>query len=79
MQHGMIWSGLGLMPGNNTSKGSINDLNRMGGFSGALTQSNNDQGAEAIPVSDLKTAEALCARVANLALRMAQAHEGLVA
>lgn len=79
MQHGMIWTGLGLMPGNNTSKGSANDLNRLGGFSGALTQSNNDQGAEAIPTSDLKTAEALGARVAHVALRMAHERETVAA
>lgn len=71
MQHGMIWSGLGLMPGNNTSKGSINDLNRLGGFSGALTQSSNDQGAEAIIDSDLKTAAHLGRRVAQLTLQFA--------
>ena len=71
MQHGMIWTGLGLMPGNNTSKGSINDLNRLGGFGGALTQSNNDQGADAIPASDLNTAEHLGKRVALVALQFA--------
>jgi len=70
MQHGMVWTGLGLMPGNNTSKGSVNDLNRLGGFGGALTQSNNDQGAEAIIDSDLRTAEHLGKRVARLALQL---------
>ncbi len=79
MQQGMVWIGLGLMPGNNTSKGSENDLNRLGGFSGALTQSNNDQGAEAIPASDLNTAEALGARVASIALRMAHEREAVAA
>lgn len=79
MQHGMMWTGLGLMPGNNTSKGSVSDLNRLGGFSGALTQSNNDQGAEAIPASDLKTAEHLGARVAKVALRMATEREFVAA
>lgn len=71
MQHGMVWTGLGLLPGNNTSKGSVNDLNRLGGFGGALTQSNNDQGAEAIIDSDLKTAEHLGRRVALVALQFA--------
>ena len=55
------------------SKGSVDDLNRLGGFSGALTQSNNDQGAEAIPASDLKTAEALGARVAAVVSNKADA------
>lgn len=79
MQHGMIWSGLGLMPGNNTSKGSVNDLNRLGAFSGALTQSSNDQGAEAIIDSDLKTAEHLGRRTALLALQMAGKREAVPA
>ena len=71
MQHGMIWAGLGLMPGNNSSKGSLNDLNRLGSFTGAMTQSNVDQGAEAIPASDLKTAEHLGRRVALVTLQFA--------
>ena len=71
MQHGMIWTGLGLMPGNNSSKGSVNDLNRLGGFGGSITQSNVDQGAEAIPASDLKTAEHLGRRVALVTLQFA--------
>ncbi len=68
MQHSMVWVGLGLMPGNNSSKGSAEDLNRMGSFTGLMTQSNVDQGAEAIPASDLKTAEHLGRRVAQFAL-----------
>ena len=71
MQHGMIWTGLGLPAGNNSSKGSASDLNRLGGFGGALTQSSVDQGAEAIPASDLKTAEHLGRRVALVALQFA--------
>ncbi len=66
-QHGMIWVGLDLLPGNNSSTGSVNDLNRLGGFLGALAQSNADQGPEAGPIaSDLKTAEHLGARVAQI-------------
>jgi NAD(P)H dehydrogenase (quinone) len=68
MQHGMLWVGLGLMPGNNSSKGSNADLNRLGSSTGLLTQSNVDQGAEAIPASDLRTAEHLGRRVAEFAL-----------
>jgi NAD(P)H dehydrogenase (quinone) len=71
MQHGMIWTGLGLLPGNNSSKGSVNDLNRLGSSTGSLTQSNVDQGAEAIPDSDLKTAEHLGRRVALITLQFA--------
>lgn len=57
-QHQMIWVGLGVMPGNNHSKGSVEDLNRLGSFLGAMAQSNADQGPEHGPTkSDLKTAE----------------------
>lgn len=73
MQHGMIWSGLGLLPGNNSSKGSVNDLNRLGSSTGSLTQSNADQGADAIPQSDIKTAEHLGRRVALITLQFAGA------
>ncbi len=71
-QHHMIWVGLGLMPGNNSSKGSVNDLNRLGSSLGAMAQSNSDQGPEHGPIpSDLKTAEHLGERVAKLAKKLA--------
>lgn len=67
-QHGMIWVSLGLMPGNNNSKGSVNDLNRLGSFLGAMAQSNADQGPEHGPIaSDLETAKHLGQRVAETA------------
>jgi NAD(P)H dehydrogenase (quinone) len=69
-QHGMIWVGLDLLPGNNHSKGSVEDLNRLGSFLGAMAQSNADQGPEHGPIaSDLKTAEYLGKRVAESAIR----------
>ena len=66
-QQAMIWVGLDIMPGNNSSKGSVDDLNRLGSSSGAMAQANADQGAEAMLESDLKTAERLGARVAETA------------
>ncbi len=66
-QHGMIWCSLGLLPGNNSSKGSVNDLNRLGCTSGAMAQANADQGNEGMIESDLKTMEHLGRRVAELA------------
>ena len=68
-QQSMIWVSLGLMPGNNSSKGSAADLNRVGSYSGAMAQSNVDQGAEAMSESDLATARALGRRVAEKALQ----------
>ncbi|QID18920.1 flavodoxin family protein [Nitrogeniibacter mangrovi] len=69
-QHGMLWTSLGLMPGNNSSTGSAADLNRIGSYSGAMAQSNADQGAEAMNESDLRTAEHLGRRVAETVLRL---------
>lgn len=70
MQHGMVWVGLGLPPGNHTSEGSSEDLNRLAGFLGAMAQSNADQPADVVPPpADQRTAEHLGARVARTALR----------
>ena len=68
-QHSMIWIGTGLLPGNNSSQGSVNDLNRLGSSSGAMAQSNADQGADAMLASDLETASHLGARVAETTLQ----------
>lgn len=66
-QHGMIWVGMDLLPGNNNSQGSVNDLNRLGSFLGAMAQANADQGADLAPIpSDLLTAEHLGERVARI-------------
>jgi len=72
-QHGMIWVGLDILPGNNNSKGSVEDLNRLGSFLGAMAQSNADQPADVVPPSaDLRTASVLGARVAETAKRFAK-------
>ena len=73
-QHGMIWVGLDLMPGNSDSTGSTDDLNRHGSWLGAMAQSNNDQGADQTPNdSDLRTAAHLGQRVAEVTRRFAAA------
>lgn len=67
-QQSMVWVSLGLMPGNNSSTSSPDDLNRIGSYMGAMAQSNVDQGADATPPqSDRKTAEHLGKRVAAMA------------
>lgn len=72
LQHGMIWVGLDLLPGNNSSKGSVDDLNRLGVAAGAAAQSNVDEGPDKGPsASDLKTAEYLGRRVAETVRRFA--------
>jgi multimeric flavodoxin WrbA len=69
-QHGMIWTSLGLMPGNNSTKGSHEDMNRLGSFLGAMAQSPADAGPDVGPTNaDKKTAEHLGQRVAEAAKR----------
>lgn len=63
-QHGMIWVGLDLFPGR-----SNDDANRVGGWLGAMAQS-NDESPELSPIpSDLKTAAHLGERVADICSR----------
>ncbi len=68
-QHGMVWVGLGLAPGNNHSKGSTDDLNRTGASIGLMAQAHGDQGIEGIGASEFRTAELLGKRVAEAAQR----------
>lgn len=72
-QHQMLWVSLGLMPGNNSSKASVNDLNRLGSFLGAMSQANADQGGEEIIASDRLTAAHLGERVAQITSRWVNA------
>ncbi len=70
MQHSMIWTGLGQMPGNNHSGGSEDDNNRCGASIGCMTQANVDQGGDvAPPTSDRETARLFGIRVAQAAAR----------
>lgn len=69
MQHGMVWVGLGLSDGNNSSEGSHENLNRLGAYAGAMAQSNVDQGLEGMFQSDIETARHLGERVARSAIR----------
>jgi NAD(P)H dehydrogenase (quinone) len=69
MQHHMVWVGTGIAPGNNSSKGSEGDLNRLGASAGLMAQGNSDQGVEGIHESDFRTAEAFGKRIAEAAAR----------
>ncbi len=78
-QHGMHWVNLGLYPGWTTSRGSIEDLNRLGSFLGAMAQSAGDASPDvAPPRSDLLTAEHLGRRVATVTQQWVRGrcHEG---
>lgn len=69
-QHGMVWINLNQLPGNNNSKGSVDDQNRLGASLGAMAQSDIDVGPNVAPTSaDLDTARAFGERVARCALR----------
>jgi len=69
-QHGMHWVNLDLPPANNSTKGSEQDLNRLGFWPGAGAQSNADQGPDvAPPEADLATARHLGQRVARTTLQ----------
>jgi NAD(P)H dehydrogenase (quinone) len=78
-QHGMHWINLGMKGGWDTSKGSAEDLNRLGAWLGAMAQANKDQDAAIVPPpSDLLTAEALGRRVATAARQFAIGRQALV-
>ena len=69
-QHGMVWINLNIMPGNNNSGGSVDDVNRLGASLGAMAQSNVDEGPDKVPTSaDLETAKRLGQRVAECTKR----------
>lgn len=69
MQHGMVWTGLGLPDGHNASDTTDHNLNRLGSYVGAMAQSNVDQGLDGMLESDLLTARYLGTRVATATLR----------
>ena len=72
-QHSMIWISLGLLPANN-SKSQRDDLNRMGSYLGAMSQSDADVDADVAPPSgDLATARHLGRRVAEITARFSAA------
>lgn len=69
-QHGMVWINLNQLPGNNSSQGSADDVNRLGSSLGAMAQSNIDEGPDvAPPEADLQTARLLGERVSRCTLR----------
>lgn len=67
-QHGMTWVNLGLMPGKPHDIHSSTNLNRLGGWLGAMAQSG--EGDPVLCASDAATARHLGSRVATLAKTM---------
>jgi multimeric flavodoxin WrbA len=72
-QHGMLWVSLDLLGGNASRKGSEDNMNRIGGWLGAMAQAKTDSDPDSAPNdSDLRTAHHLGAHVAGLACQFAR-------
>ena len=69
MQMGMIWVGVGDLPGNNWSGGARTDLNRLGTWVGAMGQSHADEHAPS--QGDIDTAVRFGTRIALVCRRLA--------
>lgn len=67
MQHGMVWVGTGVSSGDREHNGQKLRVNRIGSYSGLMTQA--DHQAPAPPADDLATAELFGAHVAQAAVR----------
>lgn len=65
-QHGMVWVNLDLLP----RSGEDGDLNRLGGWLGAMAQSDDASPEKTPPAGDRKTAEHLGRRVAEVAAKL---------
>lgn len=69
MQHGMVWVGLGMMPGH--PAGAPVQLNRLGASIGVAAQAGNVPPELEPPVGDIGTARAYGRRLAGFASRLA--------
>ena len=65
-QHGMLWSGSGMMPAN-TKAATRNDVNHIGSSLGLMTATPSDASADEMVAGDLATARAFGRRVAESA------------
>ena len=68
MQHGGLWISQGAMP-SSSKAAQRNDLNYLGGYSGAIAQSPTDAGANEMLTGDLDTARVFGKRVRDAAAR----------
>jgi NAD(P)H dehydrogenase (quinone) len=67
MQHSMIWVGFDKMPPQpkGTATPSLDDVNRIGSYSGLMTQSNNESPEIVPPKGDIESARLFGQRVAR--------------
>lgn len=68
MQHGGVWVGNGMMPANSKAA-QRNDVNWLGTFSGAVSQSPSDASVQEMLPGDLETGRQFGKRVAEAAAR----------
>lgn len=61
----MIWAGTGMMPAN-TKAAQRNDVNYVGGFSGAMSTSPSDASPDEMHAGDLETARQFGRHVAEV-------------
>ncbi len=71
MQHSMVWVSLGILPGRADASGTVptTALNRVGSYSGLMTQANDDKPEVTPPSGDHETARQFGERVAKMTLR----------
>ncbi|MEL7486348.1 MAG: flavodoxin family protein [Pseudomonadota bacterium] len=70
-QHGMFWVSPGVMPGDPGDADDPDNLNRLGGWVGAMAMCRHESNTTDLTPSDAATAHALGARVAAVALDFA--------
>jgi NAD(P)H dehydrogenase (quinone) len=68
MQHGMIWTGTGMMPANSKAA-TRNDVNYVASSAGAMAATPSDASADEMLPGDLETARLFGVRVAEVAAR----------
>lgn len=70
MQHGMVWTGTGMLP-SNSKAATRDDINWLGASGGLMAQSPSDSSPDEGPLpGDLATARQFGARVATLAVKL---------
>ena len=77
MQHGMIWVGTGMLPGGDGKNyAGPNEINRIGSFSGLMTQGLQDSPDVTPGPGDLKTAELFGKRFAEVTQQFVRGRNG---
>ena len=69
-QHGMLWTGTGLMP-SNSKAATRDDLNYVASFSGLMTATPSDASADEMVPGDIATAKVFGERLASTVARLA--------